>query len=198
MSATERSFPPPPQPNTPWLSLATNVWNDLVSRWNTETCGGGLKWQIFSSNAGYDYKNVPSNGALFQLSARLARYTGNQTYVTWAEKSWNWMSDIGLIDQRSFDVYDGTDDTLNCSEINHIAWTYNAGMVLSGAAYLANYTADPLWMRRTNNLLASAVQFFGAYSNATGIMYEAPCEKSGSCNNDQVRNCIVSQESSHC
>ena len=154
MSAAERSFPAPPQPNPSWLTFVTNVWNDLVLRWSTETCGGGLKWQIFPSNVGYDYKNTPSNGALFQLSARLARYTGNPTYVFWAEKSWYWMSDIGLIDQRNFNVYDGTDDTLNCSEINHIAWTYNAGMVLSGAAYLANYTADSLWLERNKQSLS--------------------------------------------
>ncbi|MCJ1307598.1 hydrolase 76 protein [Agyrium rufum] len=187
MTATERAFPlPAASTTTSWLSLAVNVFNDLVSRWDTSTCGGGLRWQIFPQNAGYDYKNMPANGALFQLSARLARYTGNQTYVSWAEKSWDWMSSIGLIDARSFNVYDGSDDTLNCTEVNHIGWTYNAGMLLAGTAYLANFTGNSTWATRNTNLLASAVQFFGPYSNATGVMYEAPCERQRTCDTDQL------------
>ena len=81
MSAVERRFQSPPSSSPQWLPLAEAVFNDLASRWDLTSCAGGLKWQIFSSNTGYDYKNTPSNGGLFQLAARLARYTGNATYL---------------------------------------------------------------------------------------------------------------------
>ena len=185
MSAVERQFPSPPSSSPQWLSLAEAVFNDLASRWDLTSCAGGLKWQIFSSNVGYDYKNTPSNGGLFQLAARLARYTGNATYLDWAEKSWNWMSAIGLFDAR-FNVFDGTDDTINCTQVDHTAWTYNAGMLLSGSAVLANYTDSSIWQSRTTGLLTEiAKNFFSPFANASSIMYESSCETATSCNNDQ-------------
>ena len=185
MSAVERDFPAPPSSSPQWLPLAEAVFNDLASRWDFKTCAGGLKWQIFSFNVGYDYKNTPSNGGLFQLAARLARYTGNATYLDWAEKSWDWMSAVGLFDSQ-LNVFDGTDDTKNCTEVDHTTWTYNAGMLLSGSAVLANYTHSSLWQSRTISLLtAIANNFFSPFPNASSIMYESSCETSTSCNTDQ-------------
>src|SRR5450432_1966418 len=90
MSAAERDFRPPPSGTPSWLQLTINLWNTQTARWDLTSCGGGLKWQIFTFNNGYNYKNSVSNGAFFQLSARLARYTGNSTYLEWAAKSWDW------------------------------------------------------------------------------------------------------------
>lgn len=83
MSAAEKNYPAPSGEYS-WIQLTENLWNTQVYRWDTSSCGGGLRWQIFPSNKGYDYKNSISNGAFFQLSARLARFTGNQTYLDWA------------------------------------------------------------------------------------------------------------------
>jgi len=71
MSATEQNFPNPPADSPQWLELTQAVFNRQVTRWGTDACGGGLRWQIFWFNGGYDYKNSISNGALFQLGARL-------------------------------------------------------------------------------------------------------------------------------
>jgi mannan endo-1,6-alpha-mannosidase len=78
MSAAELNFPDPPSGQPSWLALAQAVFNLQVGRWDTLYCGGGLRWQIFFANPGYDYKNTISNGAFFQLAARLGRYTGRQ------------------------------------------------------------------------------------------------------------------------
>ena len=185
MSAVESRLPSPPSASPQFLPLAIAVFNDLASRWDLTSCNGGLKWQIFPSNIGYDYKNTPSNGGLFHLAARLARYTGNQTYVDWAEKSWDWMSAVSLFDVR-YNVFDGTDDKINCSQVDHTTWTYNAGMLLSGASVLSNYTNSPLWQERATGLLtAAASNFFTPFPNASNIMYEPACEKITACNNDQ-------------
>lgn len=137
MSAAEANFPNPPSEQPQWLALAQGVWNSQVPRWDDSTCGGGLRWQIFTFNNGYDYKNSISNGCFFNMGARLARYTGNTTYLEWANRAFDWVSSIGLMD-TSYHFYDGSDDTLNCSQVNHIQWTYNAGVFLLGAANMWN------------------------------------------------------------
>jgi mannan endo-1,6-alpha-mannosidase len=76
MSAAELKFPEPTSNYPSWIALAQAVFNTQVPRWDMSSCAGGLRWQFLFANAGYDYKNTISNGALFQLSARLARYTG--------------------------------------------------------------------------------------------------------------------------
>ncbi|GMG54731.1 unnamed protein product [Aspergillus oryzae var. brunneus] len=137
MSATERNFPNPPDGQPGWLAMAQAVFNTQAPRWNTETCGGGLRWQIFSFNNGYHYKNTIANGCFFNLAARLARYTGNQTYADWAVRVWDWTESVGFITE-DYLFLDGADELKNCSEFNYLQWTYNSGVYLFGAASMYN------------------------------------------------------------
>ena len=104
-------------------------------------CGGGLRWQIFPFNKGYDYKNTISNGGFFQLAARLARYTGNDTYAQWAEKSYDWMLGTPLLTD-DYAVYDGTHVDRNCTVPEKTQWTYNVGTFLMGAVNMYNYVSN--------------------------------------------------------
>ncbi|PHH92586.1 hypothetical protein CDD83_6748 [Cordyceps sp. RAO-2017] len=184
MSAAERNFPQPNEKLPAWLDIATNVFNSLVSRWHTDKCGGGMLWQIYPSNPnGMTYKNSISNGGLFQLAARLARATGNQTYLDWAVKAWDWSADKGLIDPQSYHVYDGVDIRSDCREVNKASFTYTSGIYLYGAAVLANHTGKPEWADRADRLLDGAGWFF--YQDKK-IMFEAACETIDKCNYDQV------------
>jgi mannan endo-1,6-alpha-mannosidase len=131
-------------------------------------------------------RNTISNGAFFQLSARLLRYTGNTTYLEWAERVYNWTEAIGLIDNM-YNVFDGSDDTINCTEIDHHQWTYNVGVMLYGSAVLQNYTnGSDLWAYRTTGFLDATSTFFSPFENASNIMFEATCELDYSCNYDQL------------
>ena len=143
MSAAESKFENPPSTQPGWVALAQAVFNTMAARWDNSTCGGGLRWQIFTFNNGYDYKNSIANGCFFNIGARLARYTGNQTYADWAETTWDWMESVGLIDPVTYMVYDGTSDTTNCSIIDHIGYTYNQGIYLFGAATMYNHVSTP-------------------------------------------------------
>ena len=143
MRAAELRFPKPSTSSPSWLDLAVNVFNDQVLRWDTTDCGGGLRWQIFTFNEGYNYKNSLSNGAFFQLAARLARYTGNQTYADWAAKSYDWTTSIGFIDD-DYKVFDGAFVGLDCSAISRLQWTYAAGTFLYGSAVMTNYVRSSL------------------------------------------------------
>jgi mannan endo-1,6-alpha-mannosidase len=137
MSAAERNFPNPPETSPGWLAMAQAVFNTQAARWDTETCGGGLRWQIFTFNNGFNYKNTISNGCFFNLAARLAKYTGNQTYAEWADRVWNWTTSVNLM-TNDWLFYDGTDDQSNCTSYNQIEWTYNSGVYLLGAAHMYN------------------------------------------------------------
>lgn len=138
MAAAERNFPNPPANKPQWLAMAQAVFNEQASRWDNKTCGGGLHWQIFTFNNGYTYRNSIANGCLFNIAARLARYTGNITYAEWAIKTWNWVESVGLV-SPTYQVWDGTSETDNCTTLNHIQWTYNNGIYLHGAAHMYNY-----------------------------------------------------------
>lgn len=141
MSAAELNFPEPSRKDVSWLALAQAVFNEQASRWETTTCGGGLRWQIFSWNKGYEYKNSISNGCFFQLAARLARYTGNQTYADWAIKTWDWMESTPLVTAQ-YNIYDGVDMRDNCTKPIPLEWTYNIGTFLMGASSLYNYVSN--------------------------------------------------------
>ncbi|PPJ52333.1 hypothetical protein CBER1_10223 [Cercospora berteroae] len=191
MTAAEVNFENPPDGETGWLGLAQGVFNSQAARWDSADCAGGLRWQIFTWNNGYDYKNTASNGGLFNLAARLGAYTGNNTYFEWAEKAWDWMDAVGLIGDN-FDVYDGTSIDDNCTSLDHTLWTYTAGMMLYGASVTWNSTeadasassvsADE-WKTRTQNLWnATARNYFTGTNNM--IMQEV-CEPTKNCNTDQ-------------
>lgn len=141
MSAAEMKFPDPPPKQPSWLALAQAVFNLQIARWDDSTCGGGLRWQIFTFNKGYDYKNSISNGGFFQLAARLARYTGNDTYAQWAVKSYDWIETTPLVTD-SYQVYDGLNTLENCSTASKFQWTYNVGTYLMGAANMYNYVSS--------------------------------------------------------
>ncbi|KAK0723891.1 glycosyl hydrolase family 76-domain-containing protein [Apiosordaria backusii] len=185
MSAAEYNFDNPSPDKPQWLSLAQAVFNTQAARWDAKDCGGGLRWQIFTWNNGYDYKNSISQACFFNLAARLALYTGNQSYADWAEKTWDWMVATNLLNSEYYYVYDGT-HTNNCSEITPYQWTYNAGAFLLGAAALYNYTTGPvqsIWRDRVDGLLNGTSVFFTGPNK--DIMTEVACEPVDLCDLDQ-------------
>lgn len=197
MSAAEQDFPEPSaastagvtNPPSAWLDLAVNAFNTQVARWDTATCNGGLRWQVYASNNGYTYKNSISNGGLFQLAARLHRYTGNATYADWATKVWDWSVGVGAVSASSYDIYDGAGVDQNCTQFDKTQWSYNVAMYLYGAAAMYNSTdgAAP-WDAHTKGLLDNAARIFFSppAGNATDVAFEPACEPLGTCNTDQL------------
>ncbi|KAI1076797.1 glycoside hydrolase family 76 protein [Whalleya microplaca] len=174
-----------------WLAIGTNAFEDFVRRWNADsgTCGGGLKWQYDPSANGYHYKNSVTNGGFFQTAARLARYTGNQTFADWAVKIYDWSVSIGLVTSE-YRVFDGAGDenNANCSVLDQTQWSYNIATYLHGAAHMYAFTeGDSVWESRVQRLVATAKStFFGPTANSTGVMYEQNCELDNKCNVDQM------------
>ncbi|KAI0533652.1 glycosyl hydrolase family 76-domain-containing protein [Xylaria digitata] len=171
-----------------WDVIATNSFNLFVSHWNADsgTCNGGLKWQYNPKANGYTYKNAVTNGAFFQTAARLARYTGNQTYADWAVKIWDWSRSVGIVSE-DYHVYDGTSDDngANCTELDHNEWSYNIASYLHGAAHMFNFTDSPEWEKHVHGFVDTAAATFFKPAK-TGIMFEQKCEPSKTCTTDQT------------
>ncbi|KUJ19063.1 mannan endo-1,6-alpha-mannosidase [Mollisia scopiformis] len=173
MTAAELNFTNPPSDQPQWLSLAIAVHNTQLARFDT-VCGGGLRWQAYPFLNGYNYKNSIANGCFFNIAARLARYTGNDSYADTATSTWDWLTAVGLID-NSYNVFDGTDTGTNCTIINKQQFSYNAGIFLLGAATMYNYTngsTQALWQTRVEGLLNQTINVF--FPNNTG--FEVTCE----------------------
>ncbi|KAI1862207.1 uncharacterized protein JN550_010363 [Neoarthrinium moseri] len=174
MLAAEVKFPDPPKGLPQWLALAQAVWNEQASedRRNSSLCGMGLRWQIYPQNPGYDYKNTIANAAFFNIGARLARYTENNTYATWCEDTWNWLFEYGIMvnNNNVYDVADGVhiwakemDGSLrlDCGQVGKAQFTYNAAALIQGAAFLYNYTnGNKTWAYRIEGLLNGIEQHF--------------------------------------
>ncbi|ORY14542.1 glycosyl hydrolase family 76-domain-containing protein [Clohesyomyces aquaticus] len=171
-----------PKDNTDWIDMAKAVFDTQTMRWDNETCKGGLRWQIFTFNAGYNYKNAVTTAQFFALSARLARFTGNQTHSEWADKAFTWLKDSGLM-TKDYAVFDGADSTTNCSQINHIQWSNNQGIMLEGAAVMYNLTSDDKWKSAVTSLVNASSVFISKTSS--NVLTEVACENNGKCNTDQ-------------
>ncbi|KAJ5771429.1 uncharacterized protein N7511_003480 [Penicillium nucicola] len=185
MTATEYAFPDR-STGFSWLSLAQGVFNTQIKRWDTTSCGGGLRWQIWPYQSGYGMKNSISNGGLFQLSARLARYTGDAIYLQWANKIWDWSVSSPLLSNTTWNVADSTNVDNDCATQGNAQWTYNYGTFLMGAAYMYNQTngtTQDQWLTAVNGLLNKTFDTFFLTGN---VIEDFNCEPSETCNDNEI------------
>ncbi|OJJ42769.1 hypothetical protein ASPZODRAFT_136911 [Penicilliopsis zonata CBS 506.65] len=186
MTAAELNFPNSDDGYS-WLALAQGVFNTQVARWDTSTCDGGMRWQIWTYEAGYTMKNTISNAGLFQLSARLARYTYNESYYEWAEKIWDWAASSPLLSNSTWNVADSTETTNDCATQGDDQWTYNYGAFLGGAAYMYNYTnGTTKWLDAVEGLLNVTLEKFFPAKHGGEIMSEILCEPTEVCNDNEI------------
>ena len=182
MEAVERGFPEV-EGAASYLTMAENTFKTMWDRWNDSNCNGGLRWQIYPWNNGYDYKNTISNICLFTFAARLGRYTGDESYFNVAQTVWDWLIGTGLIvdENNNIHIFDGASVNDNCTSITKLEWTYNYGLLIAGCAYLYSATNEEVWLDRLNSYLTAATVYFFQ----DGVMYEAACQPYDTCNNDQ-------------
>ncbi|GAB1211365.1 hypothetical protein ATERTT37_000478 [Aspergillus terreus] len=186
ITASETGFPEVSGKPT-WTSLARAVFQMQVDRWDTKACGGGLTWQIWPYQAGYTMKNAISNGGLFELSARLARFTKNETYAEWATKIWDWSASTPLLNTKTWYIADSTSNENNCKDAGQLQWTYNYGTYLAGAAFMYNYTnGNDQWLERVNGLLDSTISKFYPKKFGGNVMSEVSCEGPMTCDRNQL------------
>ncbi|KAF4990255.1 hypothetical protein FGRMN_8562 [Fusarium graminum] len=185
LTAAEYGFPAADK-GPEWIDLATAVWEEQRSRWDTEVkqdvCDGGLRWQIFQFNNGYGYKQTLSNTLFFNIGARLARMTGNDTYADYASKTWEWLEASELINNKTWAVYDGAQAAQNCTQINKIQLSAGPASLAMGAAFMYNFTdGSNEWRKRTEDITSATLKLFFK----DGDFKEVSCSK-GTCSRDIV------------
>ncbi|EFY93522.1 glycosyl hydrolase, putative [Metarhizium acridum CQMa 102] len=163
MAAAGRGFSDPPAgTKLAWVPMVEDVFNKLVARFDTESCGGGLRWQVPFANRGYEHKDALPDGLFFSLGARLARYTGNKTYAEWADRAWDWVEGIGFVDNQTHAVHHGAKTDSNCKRTSKAEITANNAIFVLGASCMYN-------QRGLHN--------FFPYN----VAYEAACGKEKEC-----------------
>ncbi|KAI1386765.1 glycoside hydrolase family 76 protein [Hypoxylon trugodes] len=166
--------------NPQWVDVAKSVFDEQHMhdrRVDEDDCAGALRWQIYPFNKGYDYVNSASNIAFLNLAAQLAYVTGNKTYADAASDTFDLLSDIGLVTE-DFDVYDGAQAD-DC-DVNKAQFSYDAGLLIQGAAFMYNHTGEDGWRGRLDGLVNRTLDKFFV----DGAAFEVACEESNRCNTD--------------
>ncbi|PIG79904.1 endo mannanase [Aspergillus arachidicola] len=170
-----------------WTSLARVVFNMEVERWDKSACNGGMRWQLWPYQEGYTMKNAISNGGLFELAARLARFTKNETYSEWADRIWDWSASTPLLQTDRWYIADSTSNLNNCSDAGDQQWSYNYGTYLAGAAFMYNHTnGSDKWLKRVDGLLDSVLTTFFPKEGNGVVLSEVACEPILTCDRNQL------------
>ncbi len=157
-----------------YLQVARNIFARNTAAWD-DSCGGGLRW-----NAKSTYKNAITNELFLTLAALLHQRTpGEQGYLTWAQRAWEWFGAKGLIGPAGL-VNDGI--TLSCQNNGGTTWTYNQGVILGGLAALSEITGDRGYLTQGEQIAAATLRGL-----APGGILAEPCESGAACNEDQAQ-----------
>jgi predicted alpha-1,6-mannanase (GH76 family) len=120
-------------PSSPkWKESAVELWNWIKHGWNETNAGGGIQWEASRPTS----KNACSNAPAIILAARLYTETGDQAYLDWAIRIFNWMNSNLIFPENGL-VKDSYGN-------NELSWTltYNQGTWLGACLELYKITND--------------------------------------------------------
>ncbi|KAM7208315.1 Glycosyl hydrolase family 76 domain containing protein [Naviculisporaceae sp. PSN 640] len=184
ITAAEDELPGPQGVETKWVEMAQAVYDMQKARLDEETkwCNGGLRWGIDASHHGWGSKDASGNGCLFNLAARLARYTGDKKYAQTATTLYDWMA-AHLI-KEDFRVLQGSLTKDDCKTgLNKLYHSIDGTIVTQGAAFMYNYTSGSSeWRTRVEKHTASVLKDFFPSNYA----FEPGCEVQQLCNSDEL------------
>jgi predicted alpha-1,6-mannanase (GH76 family) len=132
-----------------YLDAARTIFANMVTGWD-DTCGGGVWW-----NTDRKYKNAITNELFLTLAARLhQRCDGENEYLQWAQREWDWFAARGLIGESGL-VNDGL--TNACVNNGGVTWTYNQGVVLGGLSALYEITGEREYLAQGEAIADAAI-----------------------------------------
>jgi predicted alpha-1,6-mannanase (GH76 family) len=162
-----------------YLDAARTIFTHNTGGWD-DTCRGGLWW-----NTAKNYKNAITTELFLALAALLHQRTpGDPSYLSWAQRAWEWFGSSGLIGPSGL-VNDGL--TSACTNNGGTTWTYNQGVILGGLAALYEITGDRAYLQHGESIANATLSKLvsPAWAHPPGILVE-PCEQtSGGCDGDQ-------------
>lgn len=139
--------------NDEYLAEAKLIWQDLVdTAWN-DIAGGGFAWrrpQMY-------YKNTPVNGPFIILSTRLYQLLGDEPYLDWALKTYEWQKQV-LVRSRDGFVEDGinreNDGKIDCDW----QFTYNQGVYIGANVELFKITGEHEYLDAAMQTAKTAIE----------------------------------------
>lgn len=150
--------------NSRYLEQAKIIFQEMTTAWD-DTCGGGLWWKKQDRT----YKNAITAELFLTVAARLhLRSPGDQYYLNWAQRTWNWFRQTGMLNAQNL-INDGLDS--NCKSNQQTTWTYNQGVILGGLVDLHQATKQPELLKQAEAIADAAIRHLAP----NGILQE-PCE----------------------
>ncbi|NJR51296.1 MAG: glycoside hydrolase family 76 protein [Leptolyngbyaceae cyanobacterium CSU_1_3] len=160
--------------DTRYLEMAKTIFEDLKQGWDS-TCGGGVWW-----HKRREYKNAITNELFLAIAAKLhlrtPNSTGEDSYLNWAKRSWEWFKNTGMINANNM-VNDGLDQA--CQNNGKTTWTYNQGVILGGLVDMYQITHDRTFLQQAEAIADAALKNLAP----NGILQE-PCEPNADCGAD--------------
>jgi hypothetical protein len=143
-----------------WDSFVMYEYGQIATKYWDNTCEGGVWWDYDKT-----YKNAITNELWLTFVMLMYAATGNQAYLDWGNKTWDWFRNSGMINTHNL-INDGLNPS-NCKNNGEKTWTYNQGVILSGLANLHQFgSADPSYEAQ-GSAIAEAVR------SPSGILQEA-------------------------
>ncbi len=145
-----------------YLTVAKQLYQDIIGGWNEEYLGGGIAWRKSTPEG----KNACINGPASLLGFKLYAATGNSDYADFALKVYDWTRE-NLFDPGSGQVYDNIDGVTGT--VNKWDFTYNQGTVMASAYAAYQYTGNDLYLkdaRRAANYTITSSSFLDSSINA--------------------------------
>lgn len=172
--------------NPQYLQMAKSIFADMVTGWDTTTCGGGIWWSKDKT-----YKNAIANELFLSVAAHLAnRTTGSERtqYANWSSREWSWFSASGMINAQNL-INDGLNSSnpAACTNNGETTWTYNQGVILGGLAEFSLFTRNRSLLSTANQIATAAITHL---TDANGILHE-PCEPNCGADGPQFKGIFV-------
>ena len=124
--------------NTPYLTLAEDIFLAVARTWGTYCFGGGIYWSHERN-----YVNAIANELFFSTAAHLANrveFKKQAVYREWAERSLDWFLQSGMLNEKGT-INDGL--TKDCKNNGQPTWSYNQGVILGGLVELQKASPSP-------------------------------------------------------
>jgi predicted alpha-1,6-mannanase (GH76 family) len=143
-----------------WSQVVT-LFDDIIGGWS-DVDGGGLHWNKNKTGDGR-YKTSCSNGPAMILAARLYQQTGEERYLEWAQRIYEYMYTHNRFP-------DGVIKDHATYEDHEVTFSYNQGTWVGGLLELYKITGEEHYRTTATDLLD--LLLFGKWYSPKGIINE--------------------------
>ncbi|SDS34452.1 glycoside hydrolase family 76 protein [Microlunatus soli] len=137
------------------LRRAAEIFDLIVFGWDDDSshpCPGGVFWtQASWSND----RNTVSNAPGAEVGLRLYLETGQQSYLDWSLKMYEWTRSYMLAPNGLY-----WDHVNLAGVIEKTQWSYNQGVMIGAGALLYRATRDDRYLQQAKDTAAAALAFY--------------------------------------